>query len=417
MARKHTFNPHPYAYGEQIELEITSLTNLGVGLGRHHGWVVMVPFTIPGETVRIRVWRNHANYSEADLLEVLQPSPDRVEPSCPLFTVCSGCQYQHFAYESQLAWKQRHVQELLQRIGGLSVTVSPTRPSPRAYGYRAKLTPHYRWPRGGQKVVLGFLRQDRRGILDLPECPIATDPINKVLREQGEALRERFRERKRDGTMLLRDTGEDVVTDMRKPVEQNVDGLRFGYIAGEFFQNNPFLLPEMVRHVLTEAQGDSLAHLVDVYCGVGLFALHGASRFQEVLGIEVNEVAVAAARENQTRNAITNCRFLAGSAEAIFAEVPYPAEETAVILDPPRRGCDPSFLQQLGELGPARVVYVSCDPATQARDAAQMVRQGFDPILVQPFDLFPQTRHIESVITFVRRTESADITNKPDEPT
>jgi tRNA/tmRNA/rRNA uracil-C5-methylase (TrmA/RlmC/RlmD family) len=152
VSRKRTFNSLPFAYHEEFTLEIVTLTNLGVGLGRHpikdpvtgeeSKWVVMVPFALPGETVKARAFRNHKNYSEADLIEVLTPSPHRVSPPCPLFAKCGGCQYQNFTYSEQLIWKQRQVAELVQHMVGLDFPVSPVVGSPQQYAYRSKITPH-----------------------------------------------------------------------------------------------------------------------------------------------------------------------------------------------------------------------------------------------------------------------------------
>lgn len=402
MARKTQFNPNPFAYHQEVELEITTLTNLGDGLGRVDNWVVMVPFALPGERVRARIWRNHKTYSEADLVTVLDPSPDRVEPRCPIFGECGGCQYQNLRYDKQLEWKRRQIRELLERLGGVEADVGPPVPAPREYGYRTKLTPHYRKPRGSDRVLIGFLRSDRRGLEDVPACPIATDAINARLRSERPRWQEELLARKRGGTLLLRECVEGVETDMSATVTQEVADLRFRHRAGEFFQNNPYILPRMIEHVLQEAEVAGIRHLVDAYCGVGVFALTGACRFEETVGVEVSEAAVALAEENRELNGIANCRFIAGSAESIFEQVAFRGGETAVVLDPPRRGCDLRFLEQLAGFAPARVVYVSCDPATQARDAKWLVGHGYRVERVQPFDLFPQTRHIENVMTFSR---------------
>ena len=191
MGRKK-FNDQPFAYHAEIELEIATLTNLGSGLGRvalpgetEAKWVVMVPFTLPGERVRARVFRNHKNFSEGDLVEVLTPSPHRIAPPCPLFGRCGGCQYQHLAYAEQLAWKQRQVAELLQHMAGIEFPVSPVIASPREFGYRSKITPHFHPPRDPAiPPPIGFLRQGTRfDILDVPRCPIATEAINEKLPE------------------------------------------------------------------------------------------------------------------------------------------------------------------------------------------------------------------------------------------
>jgi len=397
------FHPFPFEYHQEIELRIDALSNLGVGLGRIDGWVVFVPFCLPGELVKARVFRNDKNCSQADLLEVLEASPDRVEPGCPLFGTCGGCQYQHLSYDSQLAWKTRQVGELLKHMAGIEFPVEPCIPSPQVWNYRSKITPHFDRPRDGVIEGIGFLPVGRRsGIIDVPQCPIAMAEINAALPAEREAIRKRAASFKKGATILLRATEGRVETDFKATVTEHVGELRFDFLAGDFFQNNPFILPAFTGHAAAEACAGSARFLVDAYCGSGLFALSLAKHFEQVAGVEVNESAADWARRNADSNGITNARFIAASAEAIFADIDFPAAETAVLIDPPRKGCSTEFLQQLISFAPARVVYVSCDPATQIRDLAILKEGGFQLEKVQPFDLFPHTRHLECVMTLVR---------------
>ena len=168
------FVAEPYEYHQEIEFEIESLTNLGLGLGRLDGWVVMVPYVLPGERVRARVFRNFSNYSEADLIQVLQPSADRVSAKCPLFTHCGGCQYQHIDYRRQLQEKRRQVAEIMEKVAGLTYPVEMPCGSPQPYYYRSKLTPHYNRPDKEGFQPIGFLQAGRRQqIVDVEQCPIA----------------------------------------------------------------------------------------------------------------------------------------------------------------------------------------------------------------------------------------------------
>ena len=408
------FVPDPYAYHTELELTVESLTTLGQGVCRDRGWVVMVPFVIPGERVRVRVFRNFSGYSEADLVEVLAPSEDRVRPGCPHFGSCGGCQLQHIGYARQLREKTARVAEIMERIGGITHPVEPAHGSPTVYGYRSKLTPHYGRPAEDGSQPIGFLKVGRRNqMVDVAHCPIATDAINAALPEARErARRESGRKRRRrGGTLLLRDALEGVVTDPKAVVSQRVGGLTFQFIAGEFFQNNPFLLPEMVAHVVEEAGGAGVRFLVDAYCGVGLFAVSAAARFEAVAGVEISEAAVRWARANARINGADNARFHTGKAEAVFAAPGFSGAETAVVVDPPRKGCDPAFLRQLAEYRPRRIVYVSCDPSTQARDLSALRAEGYGLRRLRPFDLFPHTRHIESVATLVDGGADTDSEN------
>jgi tRNA/tmRNA/rRNA uracil-C5-methylase (TrmA/RlmC/RlmD family) len=420
---KKKFNDQPFPYHHELELEVATLTNLGVGLGRvpvgDGQWVVMVPFTLPGEKVRVRVYRNHKNYSEADLLAVLTPSPHRIDPKCPLFGKCGGCQYQHLTYAEQLKWKRQQVEELLKFMAGVEFAVAPVIGSPREFGYRSKITPHFRaWPVAGRGEAgspgsatpattnpIGFLKQGTRfDLIDVPRCEIATEEINTKLPEVRERTRQRLAagEYKRDATLLLRHAQEGVVTDYDAVIHEKVGELRLHFLARDFFQNNPFILPAFTRYVREQAAGSGAKFLVDAYCGSGLFALSCAPAFKRVTGIELSATSVKFATENAAANGIANATFRAGDAAQIFAGLDFPPADTAVVIDPPRKGCDELFLNQLFAFGPRAVVYVSCDPATQMRDLKGFLAAGYRLTAVQPFDLFPQTRHLECVITLVK---------------
>ena len=396
------FIAKPFDYHQELELTIESLTNLGMGVARVDGWVVMVPFVIPGERVKARIFRNFQNYSDADLIEVIEASAERVDPVCPLFTSCGGCQYQHIGYNRQLVEKTRQVEELMQKLGEIEHPVELARGSPRLYHYRSKITPHYDRPDKDGQQPIGFLRYGRRNqIVDVEQCPIATQAINEELplaREEARRAGGKKR-RQRGGTLLLRDVLEGVVTDPQEIVSERVGEVTFQFKAGEFFQNNPFILPELVGYVAAEASADGARFLVDAYCGVGLFALSTAKQFEQVAGVEISEAAVRWAQANAKISGIANARFVIGKAEAIFSGLKFPAGETAMIIDPPRKGCDESFRQQLLAFRPRRLVYVSCDPATQARDLKQFIEGGYRITRIQPFDLFPHTRHIENVVS------------------
>lgn len=398
------FHSHPFDYHEEIELTIDSLSNLGPGVGRTaDGWVVFVAFTLPGERVRARVYRNSPNFSEADLVEILEPSPDRVAPFCPLFTECGGCQYQHLSYPAQLDWKQRQVEEVLERLAGLSFPVNQVIASPREDHYRSKITPHFHKPRQGKIDAIGFLRYGRRQqLIDVPSCPIASEAINERLPTLRREVHERAGFFKKGATLLLRESADGTVcTENTDVCEAEVDGVRFEFPAGEFFQNNPHILPAFTAHVARQASADgSFDSLVDAYCGSGLFCLTAARRFRAAVGIEISQAAVDWAQRNADRNGIANCRFQAGDAHAIFDTVrgDFDPARTAVVIDPPRKGSTPEFLDQLIAFGPGRVVYVSCNPATQMRDLKHLA-PAYRLIDVQPFDLFPQTRHLECVVT------------------
>jgi 23S rRNA (uracil1939-C5)-methyltransferase/tRNA (uracil-5-)-methyltransferase len=348
-------------------------------------------------------------------------------------------------YAEQLLWKRRQVAELLQHMAGIEFPVADVVASPRAYGYRSKITPHFAAPRFqrtpatmtstsedqeksvpagvseltdspmmaepvGAKVAtvpefpIGFLRQGTRfDIVDVPRCPIATDAINERLTQVRAGVWAQRESYQRGATLLLRDASGTVTTDYDAVVTESVGSLKLHFLARDFFQNNPFILPAFTGYVRSQAAASGAKFLVDAYCGSGLFALTAAPAFERVAGVELSESSVRFARENAAANGITNATFRAGDASAIFAGLTFPGAESVVIIDPPRKGCDRAFLEQLFAFGPRAVVYVSCDPATQMRDLREFLSAGYELSAVQPFDLFPQTRHLECVLTLQRR--------------
>ncbi|MEX2381777.1 MAG: methyltransferase domain-containing protein, partial [Opitutales bacterium] len=223
--------------------------------------------------------------------------------------------------------------------------------------------------------------------------------INRELPAIRKGIRARSAAFKKGATILIREAEGGVTTDHKAVIEEKVGALSLRFLAGDFFQNNPFILERITDYVRDEALGGGNRFLVDAYCGSGLFCLRAADAFEAAAGIEINESSVQWAVENARRNATENCSFEVGDAASIFAGISFPAGETAVIIDPPRKGSDEAFLQQLFAFRPQRVVYVSCNPATQIRDLGAFSENGYGIDKVQPFDLFPQTKHLECVVT------------------
>ncbi|MFK7851279.1 MAG: class I SAM-dependent RNA methyltransferase [Akkermansiaceae bacterium] len=397
------FVPTPFEYHEEIDLRIDSLTNLGAGVGRVDGWVVFVPYALPGELVRTRIFRNDKNHSQGDLVEILEKSPDRVEPGCPLFGECGGCQYQHLSYEKQLEWKTRQIRELLKHMSGEEREVNPCESTEQIWNYRSKITPHFEKPVDGVVKDIGFLKVGRRrDLLNIENCPIAMKEINEALPEVHADLRANGSQFRRGATILLRATQGRVERDPKAIAREEVGGVKFDFVAGEFFQNNPFILEKFTGYVGEQALAGGAKYLVDAYCGAGLFGLCLADRFERVMGVEVNEAGAKWAGNNVALNDLDNVSILQADAEEIFANIDTAPEETAVVIDPPRKGCTPEFLAQLVTFGPQRIVYVSCDPATQVRDYNILRESGYSLTEVQPFDLFPHTRHVENVMVLVK---------------
>jgi tRNA/tmRNA/rRNA uracil-C5-methylase (TrmA/RlmC/RlmD family) len=401
--------------GAECTIRIEDVTNLGLGVGRERmpdgsKCVVMVPLVLPGETVSVRITKVQKSYSIAELVDVVKPSADRVTPLCSYYSVCGGCQYQHMNITSQRKWKRAQVRTALERIGGLEeLVVNDVVGTDHTYAYRSKLAPHYKSKHSGATTIMGFNKRSTTELVDVEYCAIGTDAVNDAFRQRRKSmlhanLGKQSKQLTKEDALLFRETDDGVVTsDPEEDVFSTVNGIRFQHKAGGFFQTNAFVLPLLVEHVVNQAKGDGIEHLVDAYCGVGLFALSAAPHFASVHGVEYNAEAVKAALENAKYNKISNAKFVTGKAQRIFASVSeLPSDKTAVVVDPPRIGCEKVFLDHLLKFKPQKIVYVSCDPATQARDAKIITSEGYSAADVTPFDLFPQTRHIENVMTFVK---------------
>jgi tRNA/tmRNA/rRNA uracil-C5-methylase (TrmA/RlmC/RlmD family) len=396
----------PLNIGDQINLTIQDLAFGGEGVGRipmprdeapaagaipapdHPSpdtFVVFVPFVITGETVAVEITEVKKKFARAKLLRVITPSPDRVAPPCRFFGACGGCQYQHINYAAQLPMKQKQIADLFEHIGKISrAVVAPVLPCPAPYGYRNRIMIRSQWNGPAQKLVIGFIRTDNKFVENIDECKIAEPALNEQIRQV------RANPPPKGGIKVV----------LRVPPENWV------VPRDSFFQNNFFLLPKLVDTVKQFLQAGGARHLIDLYCGVGFFGIEAAGVVDSFVGVEYDKLAIEAARQNAAARNIANGEFIAAQVEAVLPELlkKYSTEKTAVILDPPRKGCWPETLELLRTTGPAQVIYVSCHPATMARDLNILCADGvFELIQVQPLDMFPQTQHVECVAHLRRR--------------
>lgn len=272
---------------------------------------------LPGEEVKVRIYRNNPTYSEADIVEIIKQSDSRVIPQCKYFTICGGCQYQHMNIDSQRFWKKSQVIDLLTRIGGLTdLVVNDVVGTNNLYNYRSKLTPHYNYPSSPSELKIGFQQRGTRNIIDIDSCIIATNGINQKYIEVRNNLKNNLvtNVKKRGATLLFRESDDNYIeTNNNNLVNQTVCGVKFTFKAGEFFQNNHFVIPLMVEHVISKAIGDNCYYMIDAYCGSGLFSLCASKHFKSVHGVEVSELAIEAAKENAKQNNINNSEFYNGS--------------------------------------------------------------------------------------------------------
>ncbi|PPQ83844.1 hypothetical protein CVT25_000903 [Psilocybe cyanescens] len=451
------FQP-PYEYGEEVEVKIETIGSGGTGIAlappEKGPWAVVVPFALSGESVRVRIGKTDRMHSIGFLLEVLTRNAELRDDSlvqCKYFGSCGGCQYQMVSGENQLSLKRDVIVKAYKTYSQLQPTVippiEPTVESPLVYAYRTKITPHFeRPPKHAKKedvasgaqppwLKIGFNLTNSNSTLDIEECPIATPILNNQYKSDRKDIIQNIFSYKKGVSLMYRDsldTSFDASEMMTPPIDKLSDAFTrhvcvsdqkgssremvgdylFEYNAGGFFQNNNSVLPLMVdyvRDLINPGEGkEHPTHLVDTYCGAGLFAISLSSAFQKVAGIELSQSSIASAKANAKLNSIPDDKisFLSGEASNIFATVQdFPPERTAIVIDPPRKGCDDLFLKQLLAFRCNTVVYVSCNVHTQARDVGIIVRETANDgegrryrlESLRGFDLFPQTAHVESV--------------------
>jgi len=347
-----------------VDLKIADIAFGGKGVARENGKAVFVPYTIEGETVSVEIVREKKQFAEAELVDVKESSPHRVTPECPYFGRCGGCAYQHIDYEHQLAIKWRQVRDVLQRIGKLKdIPMRPIIPSPKQYGYRSRITVH------AQDGVIGFFRRDSHRLIDIERCPISRDEVNRALAEL------RAQPQVRDGHYTLRASSRPRV----------------------FSQTND-AVANALRDLVDNLVGPDQELLIDAYCGAGFFAKALLDKFERVIGIDWDRFAIEAARQNATAKE----SYIAGDVDLAFGQLRsiapgFRSEETTLLVDPPATGLSAAMRKAIVDLAPATLIYVSCNPATLARDLKEL--QGkFTINSVTPLDMFPQTAEIEVAV-------------------
>ena len=351
-----------------VDLKIEDVAFGGKGVARENGKAVFIPFTIDGESVSAKITREKKQFAEAELVDLRETSSHRVEPPCPYFGQCGGCAYQHIDYAHQLAIKSRQVHDVLQRIGKLKdVPMRSIIPSPLQYAYRNRITVH------AENGVIGYFRRDSHRLIDVERCPIAMDEVNRELTD-----------------LRARDLGDGHYT------------LRARSGPRVFSQTNDGVA-NALRDLIVELMPPNQDLLIDAFCGAGSFTKALVDKFNRVVGIDWDRFAIAAALET----AGAKETYIAGDVDANLNSIlgQSDADQTAVIVDPPAVGLSAHARKTMVDLAPATLIYVSCNPATLARDLAEL-QQQFKIESVTPLDMFPQTAEIEVVVQLQRSDAS-----------
>lgn len=419
------------------ELVVETLTHGGNGLGRLDGKAVFVPGTAPGDRIRCRIVKQHKRHAEGVLEALLEPSPQRRQAPCPVSGECGGCQWQHLHYSAQLAAKEAIFHGLLQRQGQVPVAaLRPLVPAPDQWHYRSRV--QFKCRQTEQGFVIGFYRPASHYVVDVLQCPILDPRLNQALGhfrswlaqgpnpdqipqvdmavgdggsvrvvvhfigEDSSALFAWLTPRAAAaGYALFLQTGrktslqkilgpEDLLIQVGHPP------LTLGYGPGGFAQVNLHQNRALVEAVLLAADLQGTERVLDLYCGMGNFSLPLARRVLEVIGVEDYAPSIDSAIKNAEVNGLGNARFFARPAEGALLALGAGSPFDLVLLDPPRTGAY-AVMRELVQARPKRVLYISCDPATLARDLVPLQHGGYRVISCQPFDLFPQTYHVESL--------------------
>jgi len=396
--------------GDVVELTMEQVAFGGEGIGRWGNLVVFVPYTVDGDVVRVEILECRKRYARGRLQDILQPSPHRTHPPCKDYTQCGGCCYQHIAYAHQLLIKETQVRDAFERIGKMpSPPIRPVIASPEPYHYRLKADFHLRLQKG-KAPALGFMSGASNRIVEIEQCKIVEESINQLYQDLRKKLLHGSWVPRRDritlwsadnegpfggtNTERLRETW--IIRTIKK---RRLTVHRYG-----FFQANQYLIDTMIDRVITAAELTGSETVVDGFCGCGLFSLFLAPLAKTVHGIEGDDRAVQAARENAENNGLQNLFFHKGDVAEVVRRVFFnpPVQMDVLVLDPPRIGCGKDLLENILRLGPKRIVYVSCNPTTQARDIQTLIAGGYYLEYIQPLDMFPQTAHIEIIARLTR---------------
>ncbi len=437
---------------DEITLLIDGLGHSGEGVGRLDGLTIFVDGALPGETVKARLFRVKKTHAFAKLESVITPSPHRVKPPCPIFGKCGGCQIMHLSYTEQLKFKKKRVADAMQRIGKIdpSIVLDPV-PSPLEFGYRNKIQLPVR-DLGGP--TLGLYAKNSHDLVSVDRCLIHCDLGEEVFKElkslvkasklepydqergKGElrhvliksaihtnevlvlfvtnrrastALKTLSRAvfdtipavkgvvhnvHKQKDNVILGDTYQTL--EGASYIQEKLLGLTFSISPASFFQVNPLQAENLYLKALEWADVKPEDTVLDAYCGVGTLSLIFAKKAKKVIGVESVSEAIKDAKKNAKRNKIDNVSFVCAPAETFIHTL---ESIDVLLLNPPRKGCDPAFLEGVKKLAPKKIIYISCDPATLARDLRLL--DTYKPVQVQPFDMFPQTSHVECVVELI----------------
>ena len=415
------------------ECEIQSVAFGGEGVAKVDGFVLFIPFTLPKERVEVKITEKKSRFARASLQKILNPSPHRTAAPCPYFTNCGGCQLQHASYLEQLDLKRQFVEDALTRIGKISFPIPPVIGSSSSFGYRRHITLQLEYMNDSWEM--GFASQEG-SFLPIKQCLLFDEPngsiaayIHKHLKNLPQNLPGRLKILKNEPgyvlafsfpysleeetlsffsslandplfTAIAVQTPEQQYSWKEPSLSCSYGGLTFSYSPFSFIQNHAEQSEKIYLHVMNLI--DSSKKILDLYCGIGITTLLLASLGKEVLGVEINPIAISHAKQNAIKNGRDPNIFICSSAEKSLGHISS-FQPDAILINPPKTGVTPPVIKAIGNSLATKVLYISCHPPTLARDAKILEEKGFMLSHIQSFDMFPQTTHVETVAVFNRK--------------
>lgn len=392
-------------FKDRAIIKIEKIAFGGDGVGRINNQVVFVPFSVTGDKLEIEITQLKKKFARGKILKIINASPLRIKPLCIYYEKCGGCCYQHIRYEDQLEIKRSQVEEVFLRIGKINEpAVMPALASSIHYHYRGKAQCHRIMTYSGPRT--GFLDVSGGKVVDIERCEIMEESINEKIYN----IREKsLVEKRKEGVRLTVWSDLPAKHETKKgQIRRKVKDKEFLVSCDGFFQNNLYLTDKLVDEVCKTALSGHLNTVIDLYCGCGLFSIFLAPYANEILGIELNPKAVKLAQINAKNEKLDNIKFVCGDAAEELLKNSLLLSSKIIdllVLDPPRAGCDQSVLKVIAELQPSRIMYVSCNPATQARDIKFLKQSGYILMQIQPLDMFPQTQHVEVITLLVHEQD------------
>lgn len=381
-------------------METERLAFGGEAVARLGGLAVFIPFAAPGERVRVRVTQRKKSFARAVIEEILRPSAERRAPLCPHFGECGGCHLQHISYEAQIEAKSDFIRDSLARIGHIEWSEKIEIRRSEEYGYRSRA--QIKVEKQGDELQAGFNRRSSHSVCDIESCPVLTDELNSSLTILRSKLKSGDAPRPAEFEIAAGDTGVSISPSLAGlpciALEQKIGDYTYRFSPSVFFQGNSMLIEEMIAESVGEERG---ALAIDLFAGVGLFTLPMAQLYDRVIGIESERQAVKFGEKNSVHNQIHNAEFHCAAAQRWLRNFAPTEAPDLVLLDPPRGGAAET-IEEIIRLKPSRISYVSCDPATLARDLRKLLDAGFELKRVKGFDLFPQTYHVETIARLAR---------------